>query len=196
MLAYHSAAAPSSELVHWRTTHLRVKRNFAFQQDLRDGMWKLYTTFTSYYLMDVTHRPMDTFSIGPLVHNRSCNSWLVVVNIWELSLVTLCILQGDIANFPGVGFLIACHQLQLQGVLSYTCFGLHGFSCTRLRKIINIKKIVRFTTRNSAIHDFRAHSSENCSICDAEISYTRFLGSLKHNYLFMRFLVYTALSGM
>ena len=164
MLAYHSAAAPSSELVHWRTTHLRVKRNFAFQQDLRDGMWKLYTTFTSYYLMDVTHRPV--------VHNRSCNSWLVVVNIWELSLVTLCILQSVIANFPGVGFLIICHHLQLQGVLSYTCFGLHGFSYTRLRKIIDIKKIVRFTTRNSVMHDFRAHSSENCSICDAEISYT------------------------
>ena len=64
---------------------------------------------------------------------------------------------------------------QIQGVLSYT-----HFDYTRLRKIINIKKIVRFTMRKSAfarffwlaqekivqfmmrksvIHDFRAHSS-------------------------------------
>ena len=34
-------------------------------------------------------------------------------------------------------------------------FNLGVFGCTHLRKIINIKKIVRFTMRNSVICDFR-----------------------------------------
>ena len=53
-----------------------------------------------------------------------------------------------------------------QGVLGYTCFGLHSFSYTLLRKIINIQKIVRFSMGNSVMRDFRARSSENCSIYD------------------------------
>ena len=69
--------------------------------------------------------------------------------------------------------------LHIQGVLSHTCFGSHGFSYTLLRKIINIKKIVQFTIHNSVINDFRVRSSENCLIYDVEISYTRFSGALK-----------------
>ena len=81
----------------------------------------------------------------------------------------------------------------IHGVLSYAHFSLHGFSYTLLRKIINIKKIVHFTTRNSITCDFRARSSENCSIYDEEINYTQFSGALKQNSLFARFSVYTAL---
>ena len=40
-------------------------------------------------------------------------------------------------------------------------FDLLVFCYTRLRKIISIKKIVRFMTCNSVIHDFRARSSES-----------------------------------
>ena len=35
----------------------------------------------------------------------------------------------------------------VQGFLGVRVYGLHGFGFVRLRKIINIKKIVRFTTR-------------------------------------------------
>ena len=48
----------------------------------------------------------------------------------------------------------------VQGVLSYRCFGLHGFGCTRLRKII-------------------AKCLKTCSIHNAKFSYTRFSGTLK-----------------
>ena len=48
---------------------------------------------------------------------------------------------------------------------------MHGFDYTHLRKIIKIKKIVRFTTRKSVTHDFQACSSKNRSIYDTEISY-------------------------
>ena len=53
-------------------------------------------------------------------------------------------------------------------------YGEFWFTRFRLRKIINIKKIVRFTMRKSVIHDFLA---------------------LKQNSLFTRFSVYMALSG-
>ena len=46
------------------------------------------------------------------------------------------------------------------------------FGYTRLRKIINVKKIVWFMTRKSVVHDFRACPNENCSIYNAEIRYT------------------------
>ena len=68
----------------------------------------------------------------------------------------------------------------IQCLLFLRVFGLHGFGFAHLRKIINIKKSVRFTTRNqiyaifglfkrklfdlqtqkSVIHDFRVLSSE------------------------------------
>ena len=48
-----------------------------------------------------------------------------------------------------------------------------------LEKKITIKKIVRFTTQKSVIHDFRARSSENSLIYDAEMSYTQFSDALK-----------------
>ena len=43
------------------------KRNFAVGQVLRAGVWSRQTTFTSFYLRDVTHRSLDTFSLGPVV---------------------------------------------------------------------------------------------------------------------------------
>ena len=76
--------------------------------------------------------------------------------------------------------------LYIKGVLSHTHFGVHGFSYTHLRKIINIKKAVPFTTWKAVIHDFWAHWSENYSIYDAEISYTWFVGTLKRNILFTK----------
>ena len=58
----------------------------------------------------------------------------------------------------------------VQGVLRYTRFGLHGFRYTRLRKTINIKKIVRFTMQNSVIQDFRACSSEILFLHDSRFT--------------------------
>ena len=49
---------------------------------------------------------------------------------------------------------------EVRGLLVIHVFDLHVFGYTRLRKIINIKKIVRFTTRNS-VRDFGGHSSES-----------------------------------
>ena len=43
------------------------RRNFAVGQVLRAGVWSRQTTFTSFYLRDVTHRSLDTFSLGPVV---------------------------------------------------------------------------------------------------------------------------------
>ena len=43
------------------------KRNFAVGQVMRAGVWSRQTTFTSFYLRDVTHRSLDTFSLGPVV---------------------------------------------------------------------------------------------------------------------------------
>ena len=54
-------------------------------------------------------------------------------------------------------FLSVKHE---EGFLRYTLFGLHGFRCTHLRKIINIKKIVRFAMQKSVIHDFQTLSRE------------------------------------
>ena len=43
------------------------KRNYAVGQVMRAGVWSRQTTFTSFYLRDVTHRSLDTFSLGPVV---------------------------------------------------------------------------------------------------------------------------------
>ena len=42
-------------------------RNFAVHQVLNVGMWSAQSTFSALYLRDVTHRHLDTFSIGPVV---------------------------------------------------------------------------------------------------------------------------------
>ena len=34
---------------------------------LRAGSWRCMSTFASFYLRDVTHKYLDTFSLGPLV---------------------------------------------------------------------------------------------------------------------------------
>ena len=46
---------------------LLFKKNCAIQQVLRAGTWKTQTIFTSFYRRDVTHKSMDTFSIGSVV---------------------------------------------------------------------------------------------------------------------------------
>ena len=52
-------------------------------------------------------------------------------------------------------------KIKIQSLLFIRVFDLRVFGYTRLRKIINIKKIVQFRPRNSAIHDFRALSSKS-----------------------------------
>ena len=42
-------------------------KNMAVEQVLRAGTWKRQSTFTRFYLRDVTHRSLDTFSLGPVV---------------------------------------------------------------------------------------------------------------------------------
>ena len=41
------------------------RKNFAVQQVLRAGVWSSHSTFTSFYLKDVTHISLFTFSIVP-----------------------------------------------------------------------------------------------------------------------------------
>ena len=84
----------------------------------------------------------------------------------------------------------SCHKWEMCGpagvkgrsLLFIRVFGLHCFSYTYLRKIINITKIVRFTMRKSGIRDFWTRSSE-------------IIFFWKIFSLFTRFSNYTALSG-
>ena len=46
---------------------LLFQRNFAVEQVLRAGVWKNQSTFTSFYLRDITHKSLDTFHLGPVV---------------------------------------------------------------------------------------------------------------------------------
>ena len=51
--------------------------------------------------------------------------------------------------------------LCIQSFLFIRVFGLHGFGYAHLRRIFNIKKIVRFMTWESVIHAFQERSSES-----------------------------------
>ena len=46
-----------------------------------------------------------------------------------------------------------------------------------LKKLFDLQCVVRYSVR-----DFQVCLNENCSIYDAEISYTRFSGALKRNH--------------
>ena len=46
---------------------LLFKRNCEVHQVLKVGTWSAQSTFSSFYLRDVTHRHLDTFSIVPVV---------------------------------------------------------------------------------------------------------------------------------
>ena len=59
-----------------------------------------------------------------------------------------------------------------------------GFGYTRLRKIINSIKICSVYDADSVTHNFQESPSNNCSIYEAEISYSQFLGLLKRNFLY------------
>ena len=48
-------------------TSLLFKRNCAVHQVLKAETWSSQSTFSAFYLRDVTHRHLDTFSIGPEV---------------------------------------------------------------------------------------------------------------------------------
>ena len=48
-------------------TSLLFKRNCAVHQVLKVGTWSSRSTFSAFYLRDVTHRHLDTFSIGSVV---------------------------------------------------------------------------------------------------------------------------------
>ena len=48
-------------------TLLLFKKNCAIQQILNAGALLSQSTFSTFYLRNVTHRHMDTFSIGPVV---------------------------------------------------------------------------------------------------------------------------------
>ncbi|XP_068243498.1 uncharacterized protein [Palaemon carinicauda] len=58
---------PRAHDVRGIATSLAFKRNYSVTQVLQAGVWKRQTTFTAHYLQDVTHRRLDTFSIGPVV---------------------------------------------------------------------------------------------------------------------------------
>ncbi|MGL5405356.1 MAG: hypothetical protein ACRDAX_00930, partial [Propionibacteriaceae bacterium] len=46
---------------------LAFRKNFSVAQVLKAGVWSNQTTFTSFYLRDIAHRSLDTFSLGPVV---------------------------------------------------------------------------------------------------------------------------------
>ena len=46
---------------------LLFKKNFAGDQVLKVGTWRMHTTFTRHYLRDLAHRSLDTFHLGPVV---------------------------------------------------------------------------------------------------------------------------------
>ena len=48
-------------------TSLLFKRNCAVHQVLKVGAWSAQSTFSAFYLRDVLHRYLDTFSIGSVV---------------------------------------------------------------------------------------------------------------------------------
>ena len=53
---------------------LLFKRNCMVHQVLKAGTWSAQSTFSTFYLRDVTHRHLDTSAIGPVVGlNRLCN---------------------------------------------------------------------------------------------------------------------------
>ena len=49
------------------SSSLLFKKNLSVSQVLRAGTWKSQTTFTSFYLQDVTFKSLDLFSLGPIV---------------------------------------------------------------------------------------------------------------------------------
>ena len=57
----------SSHEVRKLVTFLLFKRNCAVHQVLKAGTWSSQSTFSDFYLRDVTYRHLDTLSIGPLV---------------------------------------------------------------------------------------------------------------------------------
>ena len=59
------------------STSMLFRKSFAAQQARRAGMSVLWTTFT-YYLKNVTHMFMDTFSIGPF---NGCSAGCVASGI-------------------------------------------------------------------------------------------------------------------
>ena len=48
-------------------TSLLFKRNCVVHQVLKEGTWSSQSTFSAFYLRDVAHRHLDTFSNDPVV---------------------------------------------------------------------------------------------------------------------------------
>ena len=46
---------------------LLFDRNFEISQVLKAGVWKRQTTFTSFYLREISHQYLDSYSLGPIV---------------------------------------------------------------------------------------------------------------------------------
>ena len=67
---------------------LLFKRNCAVHQVLKAGAWSAQSTLSSFYLRDVTHRHLDTFSIGPVV---AAQQVMYPASPFSTGVVTLCI---------------------------------------------------------------------------------------------------------
>ena len=61
------ACIKGSEPMKLAALHFLLKKNFAIDQVLRTRTWKLCFIFTAFYLWDLTHKSIDTFSLGLLV---------------------------------------------------------------------------------------------------------------------------------
>ena len=59
--------APRAREIRGIAPSLLFKKNFAVDQVLKAGTWRKHTTFTRHYLRDITHRPLETFHLGPVV---------------------------------------------------------------------------------------------------------------------------------
>ena len=65
-LAHASALRFKAHKIRKVAMSLLFKRNCVVHQSLKVGTWSAQLTFSS-YLGDVTHKHLDTFSIGPVV---------------------------------------------------------------------------------------------------------------------------------
>ena len=53
------------------STSVLFRRNLSLGQVMRAAQWRCASTFSSFYLRDLTHKYLDTFSLGPLVAAQS-----------------------------------------------------------------------------------------------------------------------------
>ena len=101
---------------------------------------------------DFTREPGGNFSSWQKRKCLECqcqnHASLLPSQLFPFPSIVLTVLENDAAR--GKARETTSLVKQLQCLLVLRVFDLHSFGYTRLRKIVNIKKIVRFTTQNQS----------------------------------------------